>query len=138
MIQFHRKACGVPEAVRRIIPRLVVHKRPVHELRARIVGVSVVIENIHGCHPSECEREPGNILFSSEGKFVIGHVFLIAAKADGLSNEEAREGAFRNSGAKAIGFAVRKTFHINPSTWASAPGHSRTPAIKSSETVSRA
>ena len=49
--------------------------------------------------------------FPARVKLVIGHVFLFAAEADGLPDEQARDGTVGNRSAKAIGFAVGKTFH---------------------------
>ena len=110
LIQFHRKSGVIADDVRRIIPGLVGHQAPIHELRARITGISVGIENVDSGEPSQREREPRNILFSSERELIVGHLFLRAAQADGLPNEQACEGAVGNRSANAIGFAAGKTF----------------------------
>src|ERR1035441_10923859 len=45
-VQLVYPAPGVAARIRRIVPRAVVHRRPRHELRARIVRVGIVIAEV--------------------------------------------------------------------------------------------
>src|SRR5437588_11798068 len=57
LVQFHTSAPGISASVRRVIPCAIVHQRPIHKLRARIMAVAVVVENIVGAVFAEGKGE---------------------------------------------------------------------------------
>ena len=108
LIEFGGKAGDVAEGIGGIVPGFVGHEGPVEELGAGIVGVGVVIENVLGGKFAQGEGEAGDVLLAGEGELIVVDVFLVAAEADGLAEEEAGEIDVGGIGAEAEGFAVGK------------------------------
>ena len=75
LVQLGGHARGVAEGVGRVIPCLVGHQRPVHELRPRVVGVRVVVEDVLHVDASHGDRHPRHVALAAEVQGVVGDRF---------------------------------------------------------------
>ena len=90
-LQFDRYAGCVAKAVGWVIPSGVGDESPIHELCARVIGKGVVVEDVLRAVPADSERKPRSLLIRGERELIGRHGFFLAAKADGLANEETRD-----------------------------------------------
>src|SRR5437016_7094174 len=108
-VKFSGEAGHKTYTVRGIVPCFVGHKRPAHELRARIVGIGIIIENVLCAYSAGREHDPRDVTLVSQLKRTCIDIFLLAPEPNGLTNEYSSEVHIGNCGPQSEGFAIRKT-----------------------------
>ena len=73
------------------------------------MGIGVAVKDINNGEPAGRDRDPGDILFSSELIRAVLNRLLLAAEAEGLPNENTGDVYSRNWEVGFLGFAVGKT-----------------------------
>src|SRR5258708_4423600 len=72
-MEFVNPSPGIAAHIRRVVPGAVIHSGPTHELRARIVGVAVIIEEIR-------ERKASHRNGVARHRALTGELILFALK----------------------------------------------------------
>src|SRR5712692_2695753 len=107
-IQFDRSAIRKPQRVRRIVPGIIGHQGPIHELGSGVVGVGVGVEDVFGAEVAYRKRQSPNVLCTAQFERRIIGGFLRPTEADRLANKSAADVGIRISPADSKRLAIRK------------------------------
>ena len=108
LIKFGSGAVGQPDLVGRVVERARRPHRPVHEILAGVLGIGVAVEDIGDGEFAGLDRQPRDIGLAGELTRSAGQLFLLAAEAKGLTQEQPRRVVVRIGEVGFLRFAARK------------------------------
>src|SRR3984893_17009824 len=99
--------------------------RPVHEIRARILGVRIAVEKVADGETPDRPRDAVDVALPSELKRAVRNLFLLAAEAECLAEEIALRAELRKLRATLLRFTIRKASQPERSVQAESLGQFR-------------
>ena len=109
LVKIRHRAVGQPEPVRRIVERARRPDRPVEEILARIVGVRIRVENVVHRELADLDAQAGHVALAGHLAVVALDRFLLTAKSECMTQEQARGVVARIRKVRLLRFAVRET-----------------------------